>query len=116
MKKDAALARRFQLVKLDEPSTRTAALILRGIRASYEKAHGVLIRDDAIEAAANLSARYIGGRFLPDKAIDLLDTACARVKVSLSSKPAPLEDAERARQAAERELDGCAATCSTERR
>ena len=104
--KDAALARRFQLVKLDEPSTRTAALILRGIRASYEKAHGVLIRDDAIEAAANLSARYIGGRFLPDKAIDLLDTACARVKVSLSSKPAPLEDAERARQAAERELDG----------
>ena len=66
----------------------------------------MLIRDDAIEAAANLSARYIGGRFLPDKAIDLLDTACARVKVSLSSKPAPLEDAERARQAAERELDG----------
>ncbi len=104
--KDAALARRFQIVKLDEPSPRVAALILRGIRASYEKAHGVLIRDDAIEAAANLSARYIGGRFLPDKAIDLLDTACARVKVSLSAKPAPLEDAERARQAAERELDG----------
>lgn len=104
--KDAAFARRFQLVKLDEPSPRTAALILRGIRANYEKAHGVLIRDDAIEAAANLSARYISGRFLPDKAIDLLDTACARVKVSLSSKPAPLEDTERARQAAERELDG----------
>lgn len=104
--KDAALARRFQLVKLDEPSPYVAALILRGIRASYEKAHGVLIRDDAIEAAANLSARYIGGRFLPDKAIDLLDTACARVKVSLSSKPAPLEDTERSRQAAGRELDG----------
>lgn len=104
--KDAALARRFQLVKLDEPSPYVAALILRGIRASYEKAHGVLIRDDAIEAAANLSARYVGGRFLPDKAIDLLDTACARVKVSLSSKPAPLEDTERARQAAGRELDG----------
>lgn len=104
--KDAALARRFQLVALDEPSVRTAALILRGIRASYEKAHGVLIRDDAIEASADLSARYIGGRFLPDKAIDLLDTACARVKVSLSAKPAPLEDAERARQASERELEG----------
>ncbi len=104
--KDAALARRFQLVKLDEPSPHTAALILRGIRPGYEKAHGVLIRDDAVEAAANLSARYIGGRFLPDKAIDLLDTACARVKISLSSKPAPLEDAERSRQAAERELEG----------
>ena len=110
--KDAALARRFQLVKLDEPSPHTTALILRGIRAGYEKAHGVLIRDDAIEAAAALSARYIGGRFLPDKAIDLLDTACARVKVSLSSKPAPLEDAERARQAAERELDGLRRDCA----
>ncbi len=104
--KDPALARRFQLVKLDEPSVETAALILRGIRASYEKAHKVLIRDDAISAAADLSHRYITGRFLPDKAIDLLDTACARVKVSLSAKPAPLEDKERAMQAAERELRG----------
>ena len=104
--KDPALARRFQLVKLDEPSVETAALILRGIRANYEKAHKVLIRDDAIAAAAGLAHRYITGRFLPDKAIDLLDTACARVKVSLSAKPAPLEDKERAAQAAERELRG----------
>ncbi|MBQ9405199.1 MAG: type VI secretion system ATPase TssH [Desulfovibrio sp.] len=104
--KDPALARRFQLVKLDEPSVETATLILRGIRANYEKAHNVLIRDDAIAAAASLAHRYITGRFLPDKAIDLLDTACARVKVSLSAKPAPLEDKERAIQAAERELRG----------
>ena len=104
--KDPALARRFQLVKLDEPSVETAALILRGIRANYEKAHKVLIRDDALAAAAGLAHRYITGRFLPDKAIDLLDTACARVKVSLSAKPAPLEDKERAIQAAERELRG----------
>ena len=104
--KDPALARRFQLVKLDEPSVETAVLILRGIRASYEKAHGVLVRDDALEAAASLAHRYIQGRFLPDKAIDLLDTACARVKVSLAAKPAPLEDKVRAMQAAEREFKG----------
>lgn len=101
--KDPALARRFQLVKLDEPSPQTAALILRGVRDSYEKAHHVIIRDDAISAAAEYSHRYITGRFLPDKAIDLMDTACARVKVSLSSKPGELEDKERAGQAAERE-------------
>ncbi|MGD9971513.1 MAG: type VI secretion system ATPase TssH, partial [Desulfatirhabdiaceae bacterium] len=101
--KDPALARRFQLVKLDEPSVTTAALILRGVRDAYEKAHHVVIRDDAIQAAAEFSDRYITGRFLPDKAIDLLDTACARVKVSLSAKPGELEDTERAIQAAERE-------------
>lgn len=101
--KDPALARRFQLVKLDEPGVKTSALILRGIRDSYEKAHQVVIRDDAIEAAAEFANRYITGRFLPDKAIDLMDTACARVKVSLASKPGALEDKERAIQAAGRE-------------
>lgn len=104
--KDPALARRFQVVKLDEPSPATTALILHGLRAGYEKSHGVLIRDEAIEAAADFGARYISGRFLPDKAIDLLDTACARVKVSLASRPAPLEDAIRRSQAGQRE---CAA-------
>lgn len=104
--KDPALARRFQVVKLDEPSPATTALILRGLRTGYEKSHGVLIRDEAIEAAADFGARYISGRFLPDKAIDLLDTACARVKVSLASRPAPLEDAIRRSQAGQRE---CAA-------
>ncbi|MEG6550648.1 type VI secretion system ATPase TssH [Desulfocurvibacter africanus] len=101
--KDAALARRFQLVRLEEPSVQTAALILRGLRDSYEKCHKVVIRDDAMEAAAVFSDRYISGRFLPDKAIDLLDTSCARVKVNLTAKPAVLEDKERSIQALERE-------------
>jgi type VI secretion system protein VasG len=101
--KDPALARRFQPVKLEEPSAATATLILRGLRASYEKSHKVVIRDDAIQAAAEFADRYIAGRFLPDKAIDLLDTSCARVKVNLSAKPPALEDAQRAVQALERE-------------
>lgn len=101
--KDPALARRFQLVKLDEPSPEQAAVILRGIRDTYEKAHGTYITDAAILAAANMSARYISGRQLPDKAVDLLDTACARVKVSLASKPDKLEDLERRISVLERE-------------
>ena len=104
--KDAALARRFQPVKLDEPDIPTAALILRGLKEQYETSHKVVVRDDAIDAAAELSARYITGRFLPDKAIDLLDTACARVKVNLSAKPAPLEDCERKIQALMRRKKG----------
>lgn len=103
--KDPALARRFQLVNVEEPDTASTALILRGLRASYEKAHNVVVRDDAITSAVELSHRFITGRFLPDKAIDLLDTACAKVKMSLSVKPAALEDAERGAQALERELD-----------
>ena len=101
--KDPALARRFQLVKLDPPSVDTTKTILRGLKASYEKAHKVIVRDDAIVAAAEMSDRYIAGRFLPDKAIDLLDTSCARVKVNLSSKPGALEDTQRAIAALERE-------------
>ncbi|QEL66323.1 type VI secretion system protein VasG [Oryzomicrobium terrae] len=101
--KDAALARRFQLVKLDEPDLPTATLILRGLKEKYEDVHGVVVRDDAIVAAAELSSRYITGRQLPDKAVDLLDTACARIKVLQSAKPAPLEDLERQIAALERE-------------
>ena len=104
--KDAALARRFQLVGLDEPTVATSIIILRGLRDSYEQAHHVVVRDDAIVAAAELAARYITGRQLPDKAVDLLDTACARVKVALSAKPAELEDKERVIQALEREQKG----------
>lgn len=103
--KDAALARRFQLVKLDEPSVATTALILRGLRTSYEASHGVLVRDEAMDAAAEYSDRYISGRFLPDKAVDLLDTACARVKISIVAKPATLEDAQRRAQACMRQID-----------
>ena len=101
--RDAALARRFQLVKLDEPSEETAVLILRGLKEKYESAHNVIVRDDAIEAAAALSSRYISGRQLPDKAVDLLDTTAARVKVLLTAKPDVVEDKERTIQALERE-------------
>lgn len=101
--KDAALARRFQLVKLDEPSEETAVLILRGLKGKYEEAHHVVVRDDAIKAAAELSSRYISGRQLPDKAVDLLDTSAARIKVLLTAKPDVIEDKERTMQALERE-------------
>ena len=102
--KDAALARRFQLVKLDEPSEETAVLILRGLKEKYEQTHQVVVRDDAIQAAAELSNRYISGRQLPDKAVDLLDTSAARVKVLLSAKPDVIEDKERRIQNLERKL------------
>jgi type VI secretion system protein VasG len=103
IEKDAALARRFQPVKLDEPSVETSALILRGLKENYEKAHKVMVRDDAVQAAAELSDRYITGRYLPDKAVDLLDTSCARVKINITAKPDILEDKERSIQALERE-------------
>lgn len=104
--KDAALARRFELVKLDEPSVEMATQILRGLKPRYEAVHQVIIRDDALAVAAELSNRYISGRQLPDKAIDLLDTACARIKVNLSSKPDFIEDRERTIQMLEREKTG----------
>lgn len=104
--KDPALARRFQPVKLDEPDLATAIIILRGLKEKYEDVHHVVVRDDAIVAAAELSSRYITGRQLPDKAVDLLDTACARVKVLHSAKPDVLEDKERQMQALKREQHG----------
>ncbi len=85
--KDAALSRRFQLVKVSEPTAAEATIILRGLSSVYEHSHGVLIDDDALQAAATLSERYLSGRQLPDKAIDVLDTACARVAINLSSPP-----------------------------
>ncbi len=87
IEKDAALARRFQPVKVREPDVETATMILRGLRHTYEQAHGVLIDETALQAAARLSARYIAGRQLPDKAIDVLDTACARVAINLTAPP-----------------------------
>lgn len=104
--KDPALARRFQLVKLDEPTAEQAVGILRGLRSVYEQAHEVYIRDEAISAAAHLSARYISGRQLPDKAVDVLDTACARVKISLTTKPPMVDDLERQIHSMSRELTG----------
>ncbi len=100
--KDPALARRFQLIKLAEPDVKTATIILQGLKDMFEKAHGVVMRNDAIEAAAIYADKYITGRFLPDKAIDLLDTAGARVKINLTDKPSSLEDLERSIQANER--------------
>jgi len=104
IEKDPALARRFQLVKLDEPSAEVAAGMLRGVKSRFEAAHGVIIRDDAVVAAAELGSRYINGRQHPDKGVDLIDTAAARVKIALATKPGALEAIERRQQALEREL------------
>ncbi|UYZ84365.1 type VI secretion system ATPase TssH [Entomomonas sp. E2T0] len=89
--KDAALARRFQAVQLHEPTIEEAVTILRGLAPVYEHSHGIYLRDDSVVAAAELSARYLAGRQLPDKAVDLLDTASARVKISLASAPEQIE-------------------------
>lgn len=92
--KDPALTRRFQLVKLDEPSAEQAVIILRGLHCVYESEHKVLIQDCALKAAAHLSSRYLPGRQLPDKAIDVLDTACARIAINLTSPPRHLSKLE----------------------
>jgi type VI secretion system protein VasG len=90
--KDAALTRRFQVVKVEEPSEHMAIAMVRGIVDTLEKHHGIRILDEAVEAAVKLSARFIPSRQLPDKAISLIDTACARVGMSQAAMPAPLED------------------------
>ncbi|SEJ79623.1 type VI secretion system ATPase TssH [Pseudomonas sp. NFACC07-1] len=108
--KDPALARRFQPVQLHEPTVSEAVTILRGLARVYENSHGIYLRDDAVVAAAQLSARYLTGRQLPDKAVDVLDTACARVRISLAAAPQSLErlrgelaEGERQRQALRRD-------------
>jgi type VI secretion system protein VasG len=106
--KDPALTRRFQLVKLDEPTPGQAVMILRGLRPAYEATHGVYIPDSALTAAAQLSARYITGRCLPDKALDVLDTACVRVAAGQSAKPAALDRLEKRKAMLERELSDLA--------
>ena len=93
--KDAALTRRFQVVKVEEPSETAAVLMLRGLVATLETHHHVRILDEAVDAAVRLSHRFIFGRQLPDKAVALLDTACARVGMSQAATPAPIEAAER---------------------
>ena len=92
IEKDPALARRFQMVKVDEPGIETAVVMMRGIRDRYEDHHHVQITDAAVRAAVELSDRYLSGRQLPDKAVDLLDTASARVKMSQDATPAALDD------------------------
>ncbi|MDO9221031.1 MAG: AAA family ATPase, partial [Thiobacillus sp.] len=112
VEKDAALERRFQKVLVDEPSVESTIAILRGLQERYELHHGVNITDPAIVAAAELSHRYITDRFLPDKAIDLIDEAAARVKMEIDSKPEVMDKLERRmiqlkieREAVKREKD-----------
>ncbi|TSE25436.1 Chaperone protein ClpB [Tepidimonas sediminis] len=95
IEKDAALERRFQKVLVDEPSVEATIAILRGLQEKYELHHGVEITDPAIVAAAELSHRYITDRFLPDKAIDLIDEAAARIKMEIDSKPEAMDRLER---------------------
>jgi type VI secretion system protein VasG len=93
--KDAALTRRFQVVKVEEPDEATAIAMVRGLLATLEKHHDVRILDEAVGEAVRLSARYIAGRQLPDKAVSLIDTACARVAMSQSAVPSAIEDRQR---------------------
>jgi len=95
IEKDPALERRFQPIKVDEPSVETATVMLRGVKEKFEHHHNVRVLDRAVEAAVALSDRYISGRQLPDKAVDVIDTACARVAMGQSAKPARLDDIER---------------------
>src|SRR5205807_3966021 len=112
IEKDAALERRFQPVMVGEPSVEDTIAILRGLKERYEVHHGVRIQDSAIVAAAILSARYIADRFLPDKAIDLIDEAASRLRIEIDSMPIEIDEVERRilqleieRQALKREED-----------
>src|SRR5688500_10136730 len=112
IEKDAALERRFQPVFVGEPSVEDTIAILRGLKERYEVHHGVRITDPAIVAAATLSDRYIGDRFLPDKAIDLIDEAASRLRIEIDSLPQEIDDVERRitqleieRQALQKESD-----------
>jgi type VI secretion system protein VasG len=106
IEKDPALERRFQPVRVEEPSEDVCVTMVRGLRDKFEQAHGVIIQDEAIRAAVRLSARYLSGRQLPDKAVDLLDTCAARVRVALGQKPADVQDTEVLIANYERELAG----------
>jgi len=103
--KDPALTRRFQVVQIHEPSEEKAVAMLRGVAAVLQKHHRVLLLDSALEAAVKLSHRYIPARQLPDKAVSLLDTACARVAVSQHATPPEVEDSQRRIALLEGELE-----------
>ncbi|HET9646597.1 MAG TPA: type VI secretion system ATPase TssH [Burkholderiaceae bacterium] len=104
IEKDPALTRRFQSVQVDEPSEQKAILMMRGVASTMEKHHQVQILDEALEAAVKLSHRYIPARQLPDKSVSLLDTACARVAVSLHATPAEVDDSRKHIESLETEL------------
>ena len=94
--KDAALARRFQVVKVEEPSEHQCMIMMRGLVASLEKHHNVRILDEAVYASVRLSHRYLAGRQLPDKAVSILDTACARLSLGQNATPPAIEDTDAA--------------------
>jgi type VI secretion system protein VasG len=104
IEKDPALTRRFQSIQVDEPSEARAILMMRGVASTMEKHHKVQILDEALEAAVRLSHRYIPARQLPDKSVSLIDTACARVAVSLHATPAEVDDSRKRIEALETEL------------
>lgn len=106
IEKDAALERRFQQVYVNEPSVEESISILRGLKEKYEVHHGVKIKDEALVAAAQLSNRYISGRFLPDKAVDLMDEACARLKMEIDSVPTEIDEVKRKIMRLEVEREG----------
>ena len=105
IEKDPALTRRFQVVQVDEPSEDKAILMVRGVASTLEQHHRVQVLDEALESAVRLSHRYIPARQLPDKAVSLLDTACARVAISQSAVPGEVEDCRRRIEALQTELD-----------
>ena len=119
--RDAALARRFQVVSVDEPTEEVAVRMLRGLVPMLEKHHGVRVLDEAVQAAVGLSKRYISGRQLPDKAVSVLDTTCARIGLTQNSLPAAIEDAQQnlehlKREAAAIEREGVVSAIAEERK
>jgi ATP-dependent Clp protease ATP-binding subunit ClpC len=105
IERDKAIARRFQPVKVEEPSVEDTITILKGLKTTYEKHHGITIEDNALTAAAKLSHRYITDRFLPDKAIDLIDEAAAKLKLKIKTKPGEIKDLERKIVEIDEEID-----------
>ncbi|HUF53651.1 MAG TPA: ATP-dependent Clp protease ATP-binding subunit [Dehalococcoidia bacterium] len=105
IEKDSALERRLQPINVDEPSIEDTILILKGVRGRYEEHHGLTITDEALEAAAELASRYVPDRFLPDKAIDLVDEAASRVRIKRSYAPPPLQEAAKGLDSLRREKE-----------
>ncbi|MCP4666928.1 MAG: type VI secretion system ATPase TssH, partial [Deltaproteobacteria bacterium] len=102
--KDAAMARRFQVVKIEEPDEEKALVMMRAIAPFLEQHHNVMITDEALKETVHLSSRYISGRQLPDKAVSVLDTACARIAIGLTTNPPEVEDTSRHIDQLDREL------------
>jgi len=113
IEKDGALARRFDVVQVKEPSDETMMLILRGVRARYEAFHGVRLSDEALQAAVKLSRRYLRTRFLPDKALDVIDEATARIRMQKESKPTEIDQQERLLVRKEAELEALGSSSIT---